>query len=332
MYYKDGNYKGDGTFNVLVTGAAGFIGHQLVKHLRIFPNHYVIAFDNLSTGDIDNITYADPNVFYKGDLRNRAEVEEVFQKYNINLVFHLAALPKVQYSVAMPVLTNEANIVGTLNLLDVARNYKDQIERFVFSSSSSIYGNQKELPLIETMSPNPLSPYALQKLTGDIYTQQFFKLYGLKTVALRYFNVYGPRQNMLSDYAAAIPKFIAKILNNEKPLVYGDGLQTRDFTYVDDVISANLCAAYTQNEKVFGEAFNIGGGYNFSVNDIIKMINDELKTDIQPTHVDPVVESKHTLANINKMKDMTGWTPSVSFKDGLGKTIQYYKELLNRII
>jgi len=307
----------------VVTGGAGFIGSNLVSRL-IDLGEEVIIIDNLSTGNMANIEKNPDAKFYEVDISKREELETVFLDESIDVIFHLAALPRVQFSIASPWASNNANVTGTLNLLLAAKNHA--VPRFVFSSSSSVYGDQDILPLAETMKPNPMSPYALQKLSGEMYTLMFNKIYGLESVALRYFNCYGPGQNPDGGYAALIPKSISKFLKKERPVIFGDGLQTRDFTSIHDVVEANIMAAWPDNTEVFGKAFNIGAGSNRSVNDVIKNIKAVLQTDIEAEYGAAVIEPKDTRADISLSKDLLGWEPVVPFEDGIKETVLSYKK------
>jgi len=228
----------------LVTGGAGFIGSHLVERL-VQLGHEVSVIDNLATGKEENLDGIRKKIiFHKESINNIKEVLE-----GTDVVFHVAAIPRVQFSIHNPMESHHTNINGSLNLLKQCSDLG--IKRFIFSSSSSVYGDQKSLPLEETMKPNPMSPYALQKLAIEHYCKLFHRLYGLKTVSLRYFNVYGPKQDKESNYSNLIPKFIGLIQKNEQPKIHGDGNQTRDFSYVEDVISANLAAMNSKNQKIF---------------------------------------------------------------------------------
>ncbi len=326
MALVGGNKTKSGRFNCLVTGGAGFIGHHLVKKLKEFSN-LVIAFDNLSTGLRENIDYANPHEFIQGDFTDYDQVRKVFDDFDIDYVFHLGALPRVQFSWKQPIETHEANTTGMLNVLLAAK--QKYVNRFVYSSSSSVYGNQDTLPLVETMIPNPLSPYAAQKLLGEYYAKQFYDVFGLQTISLRYFNVYGPRQRAESDYAAAIPKFATQMLKGISPTIFGDGEQTRDFTYVGDVVAANIAAAFVEDSQAYGRVYNIGGGRRVSVNEIVKQEGVILGIIPDPEYLPSVVESRHTLADISLAKKHLGWSPSVNFEDGLIRTMNYVREFNN---
>jgi len=307
--------------NYLVTGGAGFIGSNLVDKL-LEENHKVAVIDNFSSGKKKNLEHHNDNnnlIIYERDFCEN--ISDIFKSNDFDAVFHLGAIPRVQYSIDHPDETHKANVDGTFNLL---LNCKEHgVKRFVFSSSSSIYGDQDKLPLTESMKPNPMSPYALHKRIGEQYCKVFKDLYNLETVSLRYFNVYGPRQDPNGDYACLIPKFIDMISKKESPTINGDGLQTRDFTYVGDVVKANILAATTNNKDSFGETFNIGAGNNFSVNDITSKIVDNFNNGIGPIHGPAVIEPKHTLAGIEKSKESLGWVPSVSLDEGMKNTIEY---------
>jgi len=303
----------------LVTGGAGFIGSHLVERL-LKEGNYVIALDNLFSGKMSNISHllANPNLkFYQKKSINQ-DLDELFKKEKPEIVFHLAAIPRVQFSIGHPKETYTANVEGTINLLRASK--KHNVKRFVFSSSSSIYGNRESLPLSETMQPNPLSPYALHKLIGEYYCKLFYNLYGLETISLRYFNVYGPRQDPDGDYACLIPRFIKKIASNETPIINGSGEQTRDFTFVSDVIEANIKASQTSDKRAFGEAFNIGSSRNISVNEVTQSILKLANSSIKPAHNPPVIEPKHTLADISRAKLILGWQPKYDFIQGLKET------------
>jgi UDP-glucose 4-epimerase len=241
---------------------------------------------------------------------------------------HEAALPRVQFSIAHPWESHVANADGTLNMLIIARDLG--IKRFVYASSSSGYGDQ-QIPLTESMEPRPISPYALQKLMSEHYCRLFFELYKLETVSLRYFNVFGPRQNPDGAYAGQIPKFFDKLIRGEVPVINGDGEQTRDNTYVEDVVEANILAGLSPSAPPltvrggWGEIFNIGGGHNHSVNATTKFILEITKSTITPTHGPAVTEPKNTLADISKAKRLLNWEPKMDFTEGLRRTYEYFR-------
>ncbi len=304
----------------LVTGGAGFIGSHLVDRL-LRLGYEVVVIDDLSSGKKKNLTHHRNNPNLKLVIKNICDnnIKNLFE--NVTVIFHLAAIPRVQFSIKFPEKTNKVNATGTLNILELAR--KAGVKRFVYSASSSAYGNQEKLPLVETMNPNPMSPYALQKLVGEYYCRLYNLLFGMETICLRYFNVYGPRQDPSGCYACLIPKSINFVLSGKNPEIYGDGEQTRDFTYVDDIVEANILAATTNNKKAFGQVFNVGNGNNLSVNNIVKSIIGD--RNIKPEYKPPVVEPRDTLANITKINKVLKWQPKFNFKQGIKETINWFK-------
>ena len=305
----------------IVTGGAGFIGSHIIA--KLLKMHYeVIAIDDFSTGKKENIKLFLKNPYFsviKKDICNKS-IEKYFK--NVKIVFHTAALARVQYSMDYPIKSNHANIEGTLNLLNISHKYG--VSRFIYSSSSSIYGDQKKLPFKETYKPNPISPYALQKLTGEYYCQLYYKLYGIETVSLRYFSVYGPKQDPKGAYALLIPKTIDHIMRGKNPTINGDGKQTRDFTYIDDIVSANILASKTKNQKAFGNVFNIGIGKPLSVNYVVKKIIG--RKSIKPIHKHSLIEPRNTHADNSKAKKILEWTPEYDFDKGIKKTIAWFKQ------
>ena len=301
----------------LVVGGAGFIGSRLTK--RLYDGDLdVYVIDNLCGGHREEIDFIDDDHFFDVDINSSACIS-VFDHIQASYVFHLAALPRVQYSIAHPVDTTDTNITGTVKIIECARN--SGCIKFVYSSSSSVYGDQDELPLREDMCPNALSPYALQKLTGELYAGMAYDIYELPTISLRYFNVYGPTQRADSAYAAAIPKLTLQALAGEDLTVFGDGEQTRDYTYVEDVVDANL-AAMEAGLETYGKVYNVGGGTQISVNDIVDKIKSELGIEVNVKNLHPVVESKHTKAFTGKSKKELGWSVKVGFDEGIKETIK----------
>jgi UDP-glucose 4-epimerase len=304
---------------VIVTGGAGFIGSHLVDKLLELGNE-VIVIDDFSLGKKENLVHQkdNPNLkIYNKSICDK-DIQDLFK--GVAIVFHVAAIPRVQYSIKNPKETNKANVYGTLNILEACR--KAGVKRVVYSASSSAYGDQDKLPLIETMAPNPMSPYALQKLVGEYYCKLYYLVHGIETISLRYFNVFGPRQDPSGGYACLIPKSINLVLEGKSPVIYGDGEQTRDFTYVKDVVEANILAATTQNKEAFGEIFNIGNGNNLSVNFVVKSIIGDKS--ITPEHTDPVIEPRDTLADISKTKVILLWQPKYIFEQGIKETIEWF--------
>jgi UDP-glucose 4-epimerase len=306
---------------IVITGGAGFIGSNLTRFFTNTKNH-VIVIDDLSTGRLENIQdiIDEKNFrFVEGSITDLDLLHNIFK--NVEYVFHQAALPSVPRSIKDPLTTNQVNINGTLNVLVAARDAG--VRKVVYASSSSVYGDTPTLPKKESMAPNPLSPYAVSKITGEYYCQIFTDVFQLPTVALRYFNVYGPRQDPSSEYAAVIPKFIKNVLDNTPPIVYGDGEQTRDFTFINDVIQANLLAAKSKATGVF----NTAGGKRISINDLAKtvMLLCNKKMDIIYEDARPG-DIKHSLADDSKAKNTFGFIPKYDIKKGLKETIPWYQK------
>ncbi len=304
----------------LVTGGAGFIGSNICSTL-VSQGCFVRVLDNLLTGKRSNLAgLMDKIEFVEADMGDE-QVARAAMK-DIEVVLHQGALPSVPRSVEDPLATNRHCVDATLTLLIAARDAG--VKRFVFAASSSAYGDTPKLPKVETMRPMPLSPYAAAKLVGEHYCSVFHEVFGLETISLRYFNVFGPYQDPTSQYAAAIPAFVTAILNDRPPTVYGDGEQSRDFTYVDNVVQANLLAARAQ--KTSGEVVNIACGRAVTVNAIIKTINSLLGKSIEPVYTDPRPgDVRHSLADIRLAKKLIGYEPHVSFAEGLARAIDWYR-------
>jgi len=305
----------------LVTGGAGFIGSSLVRGL-LREGRPVRVIDNLSTGDLSNLEdVLDQIEFINGDIRDSSTIQKASE--NIKYVFHQAAIPSVPRSVENPVDSNQSNIDGTLNVLVAARD--QGVKRVIYAGSSSVYGDTPELPKEEGMKPCPLSPYAVTKLTGEYYCRVFSDVYGLETVTTRYFNVFGPRQNPASQYAAVIPKFIDAYLKGKPPTVFGDGEQTRDFTYVDNVVHANILCSETR--KTSGEVINIANSSRISLNELITILKELTGRDLDPVYTDPRKgDVRHSLADISRAETLIGYKPIVDLRQGLRKTIQWMQE------
>ncbi|MBI4122939.1 MAG: NAD-dependent epimerase/dehydratase family protein [Parcubacteria group bacterium] len=298
---------------VLVTGGAGFIGSHLTDRL-IQKKHRVVVLDNLSTGRKKNVNKQ--AVFVRGDIRNLAFVSRVFRKEKPSGIFHLAALPRVPLSVADPIGTSEVNIAGTLCVFKAALDAK--VKRIVFASSSSVYGDQKTLPLRENMMPHPVSPYGLQKWVGEQWAKMFSSLYGLPVISLRYFNVYGPRIDFDSDYSLVIGKFL-RMRREGKPLsVFGDGTQTRAFCYVDDVVEATIKAMTAKTLKG-GEIVNVGAADSHSVNELVNLLGGPKM--YLPKRAGDV---EHTRADLKLAKAYLAWEPKVSFAEGVERTKKWF--------
>lgn len=305
----------------LVTGGAGFIGSNIIEEL-INRGEQVWVLDNFSTGKRENIEpFLDKIDLMEGDLKDLDTVKTAVN--GIDYILHQGALPSVQRSIEDPMATNCANICGTLNVLLAARDAR--VKRVVYASSSAVYGETPVLPKREDMKPQPLSPYAISKLTAEYYCQIFYKLDGLETVCLRYFNVFGPRQDPESEYAAVIPKFIRLTLEGKQPEIYGDGKQSRDFTFVKDVVEANLLASQAKN--IAGGVFNIACGRRITLLDFVELLNRLLDIDIVPIFTAPRPgDIKHSLADISRAKELLSYSPKFSFEEGLKETIQWFKK------
>lgn len=305
----------------LVTGGAGFIGSHLVESL-VAQGKDVRVLDNFLTGKKENIAeFLDEIDFIEGDIQHLETCRKAVAE--VDFVFHQAALPSVPRSIANPLLANAINVGGTLNILMAAK--EAGVKKVVFASSSSVYGDDPHLPKKEGTEGAPLSPYAVTKLVGEKYMLIFSQLFGLGTVSLRYFNIFGPRQDPHSQYSAVIPHFITLLDRGESPTIFGDGEQSRDFTYVANVVKANMLAL--ESEGISGEVFNIACGDRITVNSLFEKIRDLLRKDIAPVHGDPRPgDVRHSFADITRAKKKMGYEPAVSFDDGLKETVQWYKD------
>jgi len=304
----------------VVTGGAGFIGSNLSREL-VRRGWQVRVLDNFSTGKKGNLEGVEAEIF-EADITDLEATRTVMQ--GADYVFHQAALPSVPRSIADPVASNRNNIDGTLNVLVAARDAK--VKRLVYAASSSAYGNADAEYKSEELPARPLSPYALTKFVGEQYCRLFTRLYGLETVALRYFNVFGPRQDPQSEYAAVIPRFVTAMLRGESPVIYGDGEQSRDFTFVANNVEANILAATA--EQGAGEVINIACGSNVSLNRLAELINAELGTDLKPRYEPSRPgDVRHSKASVRKAKELIGYEPLVSFEEGLKETIRWYRNL-----
>jgi nucleoside-diphosphate-sugar epimerase len=308
-------------FRILVTGGAGFIGSNLTEAL-LQRGHRVRVLDNYSTGKRENLAFAkkyNSLEVVRGDICNRATCIRATK--SIEYVFHQAALASVQRSVEDPGLTNLVNAVGTLNILLTARDAG--VKRVIYAASSSAYGDTPALPKRENMPASPLSPYALQKYIGEQYCHLFTQLYGLETVSLRYFNIFGPRQDPASLYSAVIPKFIDALKNGKRPTIYGDGKQSRDFTYIDNVVHANLLALSAK--CLHGEVVNVACGSRISLNQLIRILQQIFGSKITPIYEEPRQgDVKHSLADITRAKKVLKYKPKVDIETGLKRTVEYF--------
>ena len=307
---------------VLVTGGGGFIGSHLV-HRLLHDGYKVRILDNFATGSRENVQpLLDDVELIEGDIQSYERAHNAVR--GCELVFHQAALPSVPRSIQDPLTSNASNVIGTLNILLAARD--EEVRRVIFASSSSVYGANPELPKHEGMATLPISPYAVAKQAAEGYCRAFFQVYGLQTVALRYFNVFGPRQDPLSQYAAVVPKFITALLEGRQPLVFGDGQQSRDFTYIDNTVDANILAASA--EGAAGQAFNIACGDRISLNDLLTEIRELIGTDLEAQYLDPRPgDVPHSLADISKARELLGFNPEIDLRDGLARTIEHHREI-----
>ncbi len=307
----------------LVTGGAGFIGSNIAEAL-VGRGDTVRVLDNLSTGFTHNVEPFGVELV-EGDITDASAVAKAME--GIDFVYHQAALASVPRSVKDPLATNEACVTGTVNILHEAK--KAGVQRVIYAASSSAYGDQPFMSKRESDLPAPLSPYAVAKLAGEYYCHSFWETYGLETVCIRYFNVFGPRQDPGSPYSAVIPLFITALLEGRQPVIYGDGEQTRDFTFIKNVVHGNLLAAAAPAADVAGKTFNVANGKTISLNQMLAQLNELLGTDVQPNFEDARVgDVRDSLADISGARKHLGYEPVVSFEDGLKQSIEFYKSLL----
>jgi len=314
---------------ILVTGGAGFIGSNLVEAL--LQNdliEHVRVLDNLATGSIENIEQFSPDPrfeFVQGDIRNPDVCMRASD--DMDIISHQAALGSVPRSIDDPLTTNDVNITGTLNIFMAAKEHK--IKRVVYAASSSTYGDQVELPKVESKIGKPLSPYAITKYVNELYADVFANLYNMEFIGLRYFNVFGPKQNPKGAYAAVIPLFIEAILNQQSPLIYGNGKHSRDFTYVSNVVQANLLSLFTNNKNAINQVYNIGYGQQTSLGQLAQELKKISGSAIDPKYTaERTGDVKHSLAEISKARDLLGYDPKISVEEGLKKTFQWSRERL----
>jgi UDP-glucose 4-epimerase len=308
----------------LVTGGGGFIGSNMVRFL-LEKGRQVRVLDNFETGKRENLTAVGHQIeLIEGDIRDKATVKKAVE--GVDIVYHLAALGSVPRSIKDPATTHEVNATGTFNMLESSR--QGQVKRFVFASSSSVYGDSKVLPQHEGLPFAPISPYAASKAIGEIYCRTFCETYGLETICLRYYNVFGPRQDPESQYAAAIPLFVSALLRDKPPRIFDDGEQSRGFTYIDNVTEANWKAASAK--ETHGQAVNISTAASVTVNAVVDEIRKLLgKEHIKPVYTDPRPgDIKHSLADVSLAKKVIGYEPLVSFEEGISRAIEWYKENL----
>jgi UDP-glucose 4-epimerase len=307
----------------LITGGAGFIGSSIARAL-LKRGDKVRVLDNFFSGKRENLADVAADIqLIEGDIRDAATVARACA--GVEVVFHEAAIPSVPRSLADPISSNDVNIAGTLTVLHEAK--KAGVRRLVYAASSSAYGDTPTLPKVETMSPAPLSPYAVGKLAGEHYCAVFAGAYGLETVALRYFNVFGARQDPKSEYAAVIPRFVTAGLAGQGVTIFGDGTQSRDFCYIDNTVEANLAAAVAPATGASGRVFNVACGVATTLNDVVKLIGEALGRSIPVTYAERRVgDVKHSLADISAARARLGYTGAVSFEEGLRRTIAWYAE------
>ncbi len=308
-----------------VTGGAGFIGSHLCERL-VGDGHTVTVFDDFSSGRYENIAHLEGGSSFKvveGDVRDAAALQAAMKGHHY--VLHQAALPSVARSVADPMATNAVNVDGTLNVLQAAKALKRTVRRVVAASSSSVYGDTPTLPKVETMATQPMSPYAVSKLAGESYCRAFFLSYGLETVALRYFNVFGPRQDPDSPYSAVIPLFVKALLGRGKPVIYGDGKQTRDFTHIDNVVEANLAACTAT--KAPGNVFNVACGSRVTIGGLAHMVAELLEVSREPKlKAGRPGDVRHSLADIARAEEFLAYRVRVNLREGLARTVAWYRE------
>ena len=308
----------------LITGGAGFIGSNMVRFL-LDKGQKVRVFDNFATGKRENLAeVADRIELIEGDIRDIDAVRRAVE--GIDVVYHLAALGSVPRSVKDPATSHDVNVNGIVNMLIAARDAK--VRRFIFSSSSSVYGQSKVLPQHEGLLLSPISPYGATKAAGEIYCKAFYATYGLQTICLRYYNVFGPRQDPTSQYAAAIPLFVSLLLRDKAPTIFDDGEQSRGFTYIENIMQANWLAANAK--ETHGEAINISTKNAVTVNTVVNTIRKLMgKEHIKPVYVPPRPgDIKHSLADVTKAKELIGYEPLINFEEGIAKAINWYKENL----
>lgn len=307
----------------VVTGGAGFIGSHLARTL-LENGREVLVVDDLSIGTLENLAglqtrFGAAFQFVDLDVRDTQRLKLALD--GAEVVYHQAAIPSVQRSIENPIRSNYVNVGGTLNVLAAAR--ESGVRKVVFASSSSVYGDAESLPKIESMDARPLSPYAVSKLADELYGRIYSSIHQLPTVGLRYFNVFGPRQNPASQYAAVIPKFVARMLAGKPPVIYGDGEQSRDFTFVQNVVSANLMAA---GSDASGVSVNIGSGERHTLNELVRLLNEILGTTFEPFYDAPRLgDVRHSLAGLEVAKSEIGYYPETGFRDGLERTVEWLK-------
>ncbi|WP_299455584.1 SDR family oxidoreductase [uncultured Microscilla sp.] len=315
----------------LITGGAGFIGSNLVEYLLKYQAKEVRVLDNLSTGNYDNIQPFEKHKqfkFIEGDIRDIEACQKACK--GVDYISHQAALGSVPRSINDPATTNAVNISGFLNMMIAAKD--NHIKGIVYASSSSVYGDSTLLPKQEDKIGHPLSPYAVTKLVNEQYARVFGQVYGLKLIGLRYFNVFGPRQSPRGAYAAVIPLFIQALMDNQPPTIFGDGEQTRDFTFIENVVQANIKAMFASKEAAWGEAYNIGVGGRTSLNELFNILKDKSGKHFTPTYSEPRVgDVRDSLADISKGNNLLGYAPQITIQEGLQLTLDWFKQNTSKV-
>lgn len=311
---------------ILITGGAGFIGSNLVQALLQHPQVSLVrVMDNLSTGSKENIREFPGNTrfeFLEADIRNYSDCLKACD--GIDWISHQAALGSVPRSIHDPLTTNDVNITGTLNIFTAAK--EKAVKRVVYAASSSTYGDHPGLPKVEDKTGNPLSPYAVTKLVNELYAKVYASVYGMKLIGLRYFNIFGPKQNPNGPYAAVIPLFAEAVLNNTPPVINGDGSHSRDFTYVENAVQANILALFTENKEAQNQVYNIACGEQTTLNELFEILKTEAGSDLRPIHgPERAGDVRHSLADISKAQRLLGYKVGVTVKEGLKKTLDWYK-------
>ena len=314
---------------ILITGGAGFIGSNLCKHF-LEKEYKVVCLDNFATGYLENIAPFVENknfTFIEGDIRNLEDCKKATQ--NVDYVLHQAALGSVPRSIADPITTNDVNVSGFLNMLVASRDAK--VKRFIYAASSSTYGDSEILPKVEEVIGKPLSPYAITKYANELYADIFSKTYGLETIGLRYFNVFGRNQDPDGGYAAVIPKFVKQLINHESPIINGDGTFSRDFTYVDNVLQMNELAVITENKEALNTIYNTAFGESTNLNEVVTLLKKYLSVYDEKIATIPIIYGQnrvgdipHSLASIEKAKTKLNYNPNYSFKEGLKEAVKWY--------
>lgn len=314
---------------ILITGGAGFIGSNIAEYLMLHGAK-VRVLDNLATGNMSNLDAFQnhPNFeFQEGDIRNIQDCERACK--DVDMVCHQAAIGSVPRSIKDPITTNNVNIGGFVNMLTATKDAG--IKRFVYASSSSVYGDEPNLPKKEERIGNPLSPYAVTKFTNEVYANVFSRCYDMELIGLRYFNIFGPKQDPYGEYAAVMPLFIKSLMQNEAPFINGDGEQSRDFTYVHNAVQANILGLTTENPATFNQAYNVAFGERFTINQMFDAIADYLKKDIKAIHREPRAgDIRDSLADISKAQNLLTYQAQYSFKQGLPFTIEYFRKVFDK--